>query len=67
MYLKIVFILANSTDPDEMPPYVAFHLDLHCFRQSTGLLVSRIKRVLGKNEFVHYSMRNDKDILYKLL
>ena len=30
MYLKIVFILENSADPDEMPPYVAFHLGLHC-------------------------------------
>ena len=28
--LKIVFILANSNGPDEMPPYVAFHLGLHC-------------------------------------
>ena len=27
--LKIVFILANSADPDEMLPYAAFHLDLH--------------------------------------
>ena len=24
------FNLANSTDPDEMLPYAAFHLDLHC-------------------------------------
>ena len=24
--LKIVCILENSADPDEMPPYVAFHL-----------------------------------------
>ena len=23
-------ILANSADPDEMLPYVAFHLGLHC-------------------------------------
>ena len=30
MSLKIAFILANSADPDEMPPYVAFHLGLHC-------------------------------------
>ena len=30
MSLKIVFILVNSADPDEMPPYVAFHLGLHC-------------------------------------
>ena len=28
--LKIVFILANSADPDEMPHYAAFHLGLHC-------------------------------------
>ena len=27
--LKIVSILANSEDPDEMPPYVAFHLGFH--------------------------------------
>ena len=30
MSLKIVFISANSADPDEMPPYVAFHLGVHC-------------------------------------
>ena len=24
------FNFANSADPDEMPPYVAFHLGLHC-------------------------------------
>ena len=28
--LKMVFILANSADPDEMPLYAAFHLGLHC-------------------------------------
>ena len=28
--MKIVFILANSADPDEMPPYAAFHLGLYC-------------------------------------
>ena len=28
MSLKIVFILTNSADPDEMP-YAAFHLGLH--------------------------------------
>ena len=30
MSLKIVCILTNSADPDEMLPYVAFHLGLHC-------------------------------------
>ena len=28
--LKIVFILANRVDPDEMPYYNAFHQGLHC-------------------------------------
>ena len=35
----MVFILANSADPDEMPhkdempPYAAFHLSLHCLQK----------------------------------
>ena len=29
----IVFILANSEDPDEMPHYAAFHLALHCLQK----------------------------------
>ena len=29
--LKIVFILADSADPDEMQHDAAFHLGLHCF------------------------------------
>ena len=28
--LMIVFVLANSVDPDEMLHYAAFHLGLHC-------------------------------------
>ena len=28
--LKIVFVLANSADPDKMRLYVAFHLSLQC-------------------------------------
>ena len=28
--LKIVFVLANSEDPDEMPHSNAFHFGLHC-------------------------------------
>ena len=31
--LKIVFILANSADPDEIPPHAAFHLGLHCMQK----------------------------------
>ena len=30
MSMKIVFIIANTADPNEMRPYAAFHLDLHC-------------------------------------
>ena len=33
MSLKIVFISANSADPDEMLPYAAFHLGLHCLQK----------------------------------
>ena len=29
--MMIVFVPANSADPDEKPLYVAFHLGLHCF------------------------------------
>ena len=28
--LTIIFIVANSADPDEMPSFAAFHLGLHC-------------------------------------
>ena len=28
--LKIVTVLANSAEPDEMPPHAVFHLALHC-------------------------------------
>ena len=30
IFLKMVFVLATSVDPDEMPHYGAFHLGLHC-------------------------------------
>ena len=28
--LKIIFVLTDSVDPDEMPHYAAFNLDLLC-------------------------------------
>ena len=45
--LKVVLILANSADPDEMQHYAAFHLGLHClpkysfrgFQYTRGLLI----------------------------
>ena len=30
LFLWIVFTIANSVDPDEMPHHVAFHLGIHC-------------------------------------
>ena len=38
--LKIVFFLANSADPDEMPPYAAFHRSLHCLPKYMYLFFS---------------------------
>ena len=29
--LKVIFVLANGVDPDEMPHHAALHLGLHCF------------------------------------
>ena len=43
--LKIVFVLANSLDPDEMPRFCGY-LDLHC--QSTHLGVTSIQRIIIK-------------------
>ena len=43
----IDFVLANSADPDEMLPYAAFHVGLHCL-QSNHLGVSSPKRVGSK-------------------
>ena len=31
--LKIEYVIANSTDPDEMPHNAAFHLGLHCLQK----------------------------------
>ena len=31
--LRIFFTLTNSVVPDEMPPYVKFHLGLHCLQK----------------------------------
>ena len=33
--LKIVFVIANSVDPDEMPHYSAFHLGHHSLPKNT--------------------------------
>ena len=33
--LKVVIILANRVDPDEIQHYAAFHLGLHCLPKKT--------------------------------
>ena len=32
--MKIVYILTNNAEPDEMTLYASFHLGLHCFEHS---------------------------------
>ena len=40
--LKVVLILANSADPDEMQHYAAFHLGFHCLLNSfRGVLYTK--------------------------
>ena len=42
--LMIIFIVADSADPDEMPPYAAFHLGLDCLLK---YLFTRIQNEKG--------------------
>ena len=57
--MEIVFILANSIDPDEMPLHAAFHLGLHCLPNCTLRMVESqtddwpdIKALLQKDQFL---------------
>ena len=47
---KIGFVLANSTDPDEMPHYAAFHLGHHCLPKYPfwGYWSSRVKSIFKR-------------------
>ena len=47
MSIKIVFTLANSADPDEMPPNVTFHL-----RSSLFAKVPVMKRTKTTTTFI---------------
>ena len=49
MSLKIVFILANSADSDEMPHYAAFHLGLHCLTKYLLFLSLKIVFILANS------------------
>ena len=50
--LKIVSVITNSADPDEMLHYAAFHLGLHYLSKYclgvSGL--QRVNKALGKHE-----------------
>ena len=48
---EVVFILANSADPDEMHHYAAFHL-VFTICQSTHLGSSSIQRLNDYNSYV---------------
>ena len=41
----LLVIFENIADPDEMPPYAAFHLVLHCFPKNlfTGIQNEKVK------------------------
>ena len=43
--LNKFFMLTNSVNPDELQHYAAFHLGLHCLKETTRLGVFRIQRV----------------------
>ena len=43
--LKIIFVLTNSVDPDELSHYSAFNLGLHCLQKFVFKGVIIIKRV----------------------
>ena len=56
MSQKIVFILANSADPDEMPPNAAFHLGFECLQKYR-------MRSVNKTFYNNFSVIS-KDILF---
>ena len=41
--LKIDLVTANSAHPDEMPPYAAFHLGIHCLHSINSVVSSHQK------------------------
>ena len=48
---KIVFIIENSADPDEIPPYAAFCLGLYCLAK---YLFNSIQNEMGKSIITCY-------------
>ena len=46
--MQVVFILANSADPDEMQLFAACQLGLHCLHEFSH--IQRAKAVMFKNK-----------------
>ena len=53
--IDLVFKIANSADPDEMPHCVAFHLGLHCL-QKYPLTASSLHRVKYSNQLESFNI-----------
>ena len=58
--LKVVLILPNSADPDEMQHYAAFHLGLHCLSKYQFRGFQHTKGLQFKKEFLS-KQRKKKD------
>ena len=50
--LEIDFILANMADPDDMPHYETFHLDLHCLPKYLFTDISNEKGANNHDSFL---------------
>ena len=47
--MKIDFVLANRVDPDDMPPYAAFHPGLHSLlKYALRTRITSMQRINGK-------------------
>ena len=74
MSLKFVLNLANSAGPDEMPPYAAFHLGLHCLlkylftsiQKEKGCFISKIEKAVSKGEDLCSGKKTELEIAVKL-
>ena len=51
LFLKIVLILANSADPDEMPLHAAFHQGQHCLPKDLLIRINHVKGLIR----LHYN------------
>ena len=62
--LKIIFVLANSIVPDEMPHYAAFNRDLLCLQSLLQIKYAFIPRLTERNHYVKKKFKTNKDIVH---